>query len=104
VTGPGPGFDEIILTTPPSPQPCNSRGCAVRRTLANVIVAYRILTDPGFRVNDQAALWPESWGRQVPMCCGCWDVTRQVAVTSRPGLVIRDLRVPAAPVPEQVRP
>jgi hypothetical protein len=93
-----PGYDEIILTAPPSRQLCNSRGCAVHGTLADVIVAYGILTDPGFRMNDRGALWPRSWGCRVPMCRGCWDLTRQVAVEYRPGLVIRDLSMPAAPL------
>jgi hypothetical protein len=104
VSVPDPGRDEIVLITPGSPRLCNSRGCAVRGRLADVVVAYGILTDPGFRMNDRGALWPESWGRHVPMCHGCWEVIRQVAVTYRPGLVIRDVRVPAASVPEQGRP
>ena len=95
---PEPGYDEIILTAPPSPQLCNSRGCAVHGTLADVTVAYGILTGPGFRINDRGALWPRSWGCRVPMCRGCWDLTRQVAVEYRPGLVIRDLSMPAAPL------
>jgi len=93
-----PGYDEIVLTAPPSPQLCNSRSCAVRGMLADVIVVYGILTGPGFRMNDRGALWPRSWGCRVPMCSGCWDLTRQVAVEYRPGLVIRDTRVPAAPL------
>jgi hypothetical protein len=103
VSIPEPGYDEIVLTTPPGPQPCNSRGCAVHGGLADVIVAYGILTDPGFRMNDRGALWPECWGRRIPMCGGCWDATRPVAVEYRPGLMIRDLR-PVVLLPDRGRP
>lgn len=91
-----PGRDEVILTAPASPRLCNSRACARVGRLAEVIVTYGVLTDPGFRMDDRSALWPESWGRSVPMCAGCWADTRQVAVKYRPGLVIRDHTGPAA--------
>jgi hypothetical protein len=103
VSIPEPGYDEIVLTAPPSPRPCNSRGCAVRGRLADVIVVNRILTDRGFRMNDRNALWPDCWGRRIPIRCGCWDPTRLVAVNYRPGLVIRDLRAVAS-LPDRGRP
>jgi hypothetical protein len=102
VSVPDPGYDEVVLTASASPHPCNSRGCAVAGTLAAVIVTYGVLADPGASPHDRAALWPESWGHAVPMCAGCWEQTRQVAVKYRPGLVIRDCTgAPAAPQPSQ---
>ena len=91
-----PGHDEIILTTPDAPQPCNSLACARAGRLAEVIVTYGVLNDPGASPHNRAALWPESWGHSVPMCTGCWEQARQVAVKYRPGLVIRGLTGPAA--------
>jgi hypothetical protein len=90
VTVPDPGYDEVVLASPASSHRCNSRGCAVAGVLAEVIVTYGVLAGPGASPHDRAALWPESWGRSVPMCARCWEQTRQVAVKYRPGLVIRD--------------
>ena len=95
-----PGHDEIILTAPVSGQLCNSRACASAGRVAEVVVTYGVLADRGGWAGDRRALWPESWGRSVPMCAGCWEQTRPLVVEWRPGLVIRDLAgAPAAAPP-----
>ena len=100
-----PGHDEIILTTPDAPQPCNSLACARAGRLAEVIVTYGVLNDPGASYHARGALWRESWHKAVPMCTDCWDSSRQVAIKYRPGVVVRDLTGPAAaPQPPMGRP
>jgi hypothetical protein len=89
-----PGYDEIILTTPASPQPCNSLACASAGRLAEVIVTYGMLNDPGACLYARQALWRESWGKSVPMCAACWNDTRQVAMKYRPRMTICDLTRP----------
>ena len=91
-----PGYDEVILTTPDSPRPCNSLACARAGRTAEVIVTYGVLNDPGASYHARGALWRESWGVPVPMCVACWDSSRQVAVKYRPGVVIRGHIGPAA--------
>jgi hypothetical protein len=91
VSVPEPGYDEIILTAPASGQLCNSRACASAGRMAEVVVAYGVLADPAAGTGDRSALRPESWGRSVPMCTGCWEQTRPFVIDCRPGLVIRDL-------------
>jgi hypothetical protein len=104
VTTARPGYDEIILTTPDSPRLCNSRACSRAGRLAQVIVSYGVLNDPGTSPHSRDALWPESWGLSCPMCAACRDDTRQVAVKCRPRLVIRDTtRSPATPQPSRGR-
>jgi hypothetical protein len=96
---PGPGYDEIVLSTPASPRLCNSRGCARQGRAAEVIVTYGVLNDPGASPHDRAALWPEAWGHAVPICAGCWEQSRQVAVKYRPALAVCDDTASAAPQP-----
>jgi hypothetical protein len=100
VTAAEPGYDEVILTAADGARLCNSRGCADAGTLAEVIVTFGVLNDPGAGYHDRRALWRESWGMPVPMCGGCWDSSRQVAVKYRPGLVVIDASgAPAAAKP-----
>jgi len=89
-----PGYDEIILTTPDSLRLCHSRACSRAGRLAQVIVSYGVLADPGASPHSRDALWPECWGGSYPMCAACWDDTRQVAVKYRPRLAISS---PATP-------
>ena len=42
-----PGYDEVILTTPDTPRPCNSLACSGAGRLAKVIASYGVLNDPG---------------------------------------------------------
>jgi hypothetical protein len=104
VTVPHPGYDEIILTAPGDGRLCGSLACTRAGRAADVIVTYGVLADPGFRINDRSALWPECWGVSYPGCADCWKASRQVAVKYRPGLVIRDLSAPATPQPPRERP
>jgi hypothetical protein len=93
-----PGHDEVILITADGSRLCNSRGCADAGTLAEVIVTFGTLNDPGAGYYHRGALWRESWHVPVPMCTACWEGSRQVAVKYRPGLVVIDTtRAPAAP-------
>lgn len=84
-----PGHDQVLLTAPDG-QLCNSRGCADAGKLAEVIVTYGVLNDPGASFYAREALWRESWHVPVPMCGGCWESSRQVAVKRRPGLAVID--------------
>jgi hypothetical protein len=97
VTAPYPGHDEVILTTPDSPRPCNSLGCARAGRRAEVIVTYGVLNDPAASYHASTALWRESWHQPIPMCPDCWDSSRQVAAKYRPGLVVIDTRAATAP-------
>lgn len=97
---PEPGYDEIIVTGPAGGQLCNSRACASAGRLAEVVVTYGVLAEPGAWAGDRSSLWPESWGRSVPMCTGCWEQARPLVIECRPGLVIRDFAgAPGAPPP-----
>ena len=90
MTIPAPGRDEVILTAADGSVLCNSLGCARAGRAAALIVTYGVLNDPDAGYYDPAALWQESWHEPVPMCAGCWDSNRQVAVKRRPGLVVVD--------------
>jgi len=94
-----PGHDEIIVTAPVSGQLCNSRACASAGRVAEVVVTFGVLADRGGWAGDRRALWPESWGRSVPMCTRCWEQTRALVIECRPGLVIRELAGAPAAVP-----
>jgi hypothetical protein len=87
---PESGCDEVVLTAPDSAVLCNSRGCADAGTVAEVVVTFGVLNDPGAGYHHRGALWRESWHRPVPMCGACWDSCRRVAVKYRPGLVVID--------------
>jgi len=100
VSVPEPGHDEIILTAPAGGQLCNSRACASAGRVAELVVTYGVLADRGGWAGDRRELWPDAWGRSVPMCTGCWEQTRALVIECRPGLVIRDLAgAPAAAPP-----
>jgi len=85
-----PGYDQVVLTAPDTGRLCNSRGCADAGKLAEVIVTYGVLNDPGASLYARGALWRESWHKPLPMCGACWESSRQVAVKYRPGLVVID--------------
>ena len=85
-----PGHDEVVLTAPDGGRLCNSLACARAGRAAEVVVTYGVLNDPGAIYQACGGLWRESWCKPVPMCCGCWDSSRQVAVKFRPGLVVID--------------
>lgn len=91
-----PGHDEIILTTPERPRPCNSLACARAGRLAAVIMTCGVLNDPAASYHARGALWRESWHQPIPLCTGCWDSSGQVAAKYRPGLVVIDARPVAA--------
>jgi hypothetical protein len=38
------------------------------------------------------ALGQECWGRTVPMCSVCWQITCTIATARRPQLTVRDTR------------
>jgi hypothetical protein len=85
-----PGYDEVVLTAPDGSRLCNSLACARAGTLAEVVVAYGVLNDPGASLYSRGALWREQWGMSYPLCGACWEQSRQVAVKYRPGLVVID--------------
>jgi len=91
-----PGYDEVVLTAPDAGRLCNSRGCAEAGKLAEVIVTYGVLNDPGASLYSRGALWRESWHKPIPMCGRCWESSRQVAVKYRPRLVVIDMTGTAA--------
>jgi hypothetical protein len=99
VTAPYPGCDEVVLTTPDSPRPCNSLACARAGRLAEVIMTCGVLNDPAASYHDRGALWRESWHRPIPLCAGCWDSCRQIALEYRPGLAVCDRTASATPRP-----
>ncbi len=70
-----PGHDEIILTVPGAPHLCNDRAHRNQGRPAQVIVTFGQF---GTLHESRQALWPESWGRSVPLCATCWQATRQL--------------------------
>jgi hypothetical protein len=90
VSVPVSGYDEVVLTAPLAGRLCHSLACARAGTLAEVIVTYGVLNDPGACYHAPGALWRESWHKPVPMCGRCWQSPRQVAVTYRPRLAVTD--------------
>jgi hypothetical protein len=97
VTATAPGQDEIVVTMPDGGTLCNSLGCRRADRAAQVIATFGTLNDPGAGYHDQGALWREQWGCSVPLCGTCWEQTRQVAATYRPGLVVIDASQVAVP-------
>ncbi|HUY46746.1 MAG TPA: hypothetical protein VMV92_13590 [Streptosporangiaceae bacterium] len=95
MNAPFPGRDEITLTTPLTRHLCNDRAHRNAGRPAEVIVTYGTLADPGTPAHSRSNLWPESWGRSVPMCTPCLDNTRQVVLKYRAAVVIRDATQPA---------
>jgi hypothetical protein len=99
-----PGYDEIILTMPDSPRLCHSRACSQAGRLAQVIVTYGVLNDPGTSPHSSDALWPESWGPVLPDVRGVLGTDPACRGQDRPRLVIRDTtRSPATPEPSRGR-
>jgi hypothetical protein len=97
---PVPGHDQIVVSAPAGHHLCNSRAHAALGCLAEVIVTFGQL---GTRWHRDA-LWQDSWGRSYAMCAGCWQQTRQIVQSHRPGLVIRDTTSTLAPAgPSQPR-
>lgn len=90
-----PGRDEIVLAVPQGRHLCNSRAHRKAGRLAEVIVTFGILADPGSYAHSNDALWPETWHKSYPMCAECWELTREVAAGRRRGLIIRDTINPA---------
>lgn len=70
---------------------CNTREHASLGCLAEVIVTFGEL---GTRWQPDA-LWQDTWGRSYPLCRECWDSTRQIAQSHRPGLTITETASPA---------
>jgi hypothetical protein len=85
-----PGCDEVTLTTADGARLCHSRACAQAGRAAEVIVTYGVLNDSGASQYARTAMWREVWHTPIPMCGGCWDSSRQVAVKYRPRLVVID--------------
>ncbi len=85
---PAPGHDQITVTAPSSRTLCNTRQHARLGCLAEVIVTFGELGTKW----QKDALWQDTRGHSYPMCGECWDTTRQIAHSARPGLVITDTR------------
>jgi hypothetical protein len=66
-----PGYDEVVLTVPDSGRLCNSLACARADRVAEVIVTFGVLNDPGAGYHARAALWRESWHMSIPLCGSC---------------------------------
>jgi hypothetical protein len=84
-----PGPDEIILSAPATGQACSSLEHHRAGRAAQVAVTLSQMGTPG---QYRQALWLETWGRSYPLCGPCWEATRHVASSRRPGLLIRDYR------------
>jgi hypothetical protein len=91
-----PGRDEIVLASPQGQPPCQDREHRTSGRLAEVIVTFGQLADPGSYPYSPDALWPECWGRSFAMCGQCWKRTRQVARAARESVLIRDTTGPAS--------
>ena len=88
---PAPGRDEIVVSVPAGRYPCNTRAHANLGCPAEVIVTFGEL---GTRWRRDA-LWQDAWGRSFAMCAACWDSTRQIARSHRPGLTVTEASQPA---------
>jgi hypothetical protein len=80
VSIPSPRRDQVVLTDPGGARLCNSLACTQAGTLAEVIVTYGVLNDPGASLYARGALWRECWSRSYPLYGGCWMQSRQVAI------------------------
>ena len=90
---PQPGPDQIILSAPAGGELCSSLEHRRASAPAQVVVTLGQMGTPD---EYRQALWMETWGRSYPTCPPCWEATRQVAASRRPGLVITDTtRAPA---------
>jgi hypothetical protein len=87
-----PGLDEIVLSAPRAGDLCHALTCRRAGTTALMVVTFGELSVRWQR----DGLWQDSWGRSYAMCGPCWQETRRVAQTARPGLVIQDTSPPAA--------
>lgn len=83
---PAPHRDEIVVSAAAGRHLCNDRAHTRSALLAEVIVTFGELGTHW----QPDALWVECWGRSYAMCQECWDVTRRIAKSCRPGLVITD--------------
>jgi hypothetical protein len=90
VSIPSPRPDQVVLTDPGGARLCNSLACTQAGTLAEVIATYGVLNDPGASLSARGALWRECRSRSYPLCGGCWEQSRQVAISYRPALAIID--------------
>lgn len=87
---PRPGRDEIVVLAAEGRHDCAGLDlCQVGKPAAVIVVFGRLGT------GDGDGLWAAVWGKSLPLCAGCWDITRTVATARRPQLVIWDRRVPA---------
>jgi hypothetical protein len=84
---PAPGPDEIAVAAAGGRALCHHRQHQAEGTPAEVLVTFGQL---GTLYVD--ALWQEVWGRTVPMCAVCWQITCTVATARRPHLSVRDTR------------
>jgi hypothetical protein len=80
-----------VVTAPAARTVCHSREHARLGCLAEVTVTFGAL---GAAAGDKDAVWPDTLGPLLPLCGECWDITRQVTQSHRPGLVITDTRPP----------
>ena len=101
---PRPGRDQVMLTAPDRARLCNSLACARAGQVAEVIVTYGLLSEPGSPpYHVHGALSREQWGRSYPMRGARGEQSRRVAARYRPALVIIDTTpdrpAPAAPQP-----
>jgi hypothetical protein len=87
-----PRVDEIVLSAPAGHELCYSRQHQAEGTAAVVIVSFGQLG-----TTWPEALWPDAHGCSFAMCGPCWQITRQVAETARPRLVVHDTTGPPAP-------
>ena len=86
------GSDEVI-TAAPDGRLCNSLGCALAGTGADVVVTFGTFGSHW----DRNPTWPECWGRSYPMCTPCWERTRTILRGARPDLTVR--QAPATGTP-----
>jgi hypothetical protein len=87
VTRPAPGPDQIVLAAADGRALCYERQHQAAGQLADVLVVFGQL---GTLYVD--ALWQECWGRTLPMCGDCWQITCTVATARRPHLTVHDTR------------
>jgi hypothetical protein len=84
-----PGLDEIVVLAAEGRHDCAGLDlCQVGKPSEVLVIFGQLGTGPD-------GLWPAVWGKSLPMCSNCWDITRTIATARRPQLVIRDQRVPA---------
>jgi hypothetical protein len=87
---PAPGYDEILVTTPPGRALCTNREHRRLYVLAEAVITFGELGTAW----QKDALWYHNWHKSFSLCRMCFDSVIQIARERRPGLAVIDTTTP----------